>query len=106
MVKSLCHDNNNIISFTTDKHIIIHDQIIMNNKYQGQKEELEITRVSSSYEPNTMVHQGYMLLSYDEGINKYSKPDHTKQIILVTPEGNFACHVQVIIANMDQGREV
>ena len=46
------------------------------------------------------------LISSEERINKYYKPDHTKKIILVTPKDRFVRNFQVIITNRDQGRKV
>ena len=47
-----------------------------------------------------------MLFSSDEGKNKSSKPNHTKNIGLVTPKETFFCHAQVIMTSRDWGRNM
>ena len=53
-MKPLCHDKKKIISVTTDNKFISPAKIIIINKYPEEKEMLEITRVYSIDEPNTM----------------------------------------------------
>ena len=59
----LCHDKKKMISVTTDNKFISPAKFIIINKYQGRMEMLEMSRVYSIDEPNTMVHHRNMLFS-------------------------------------------
>ena len=114
MVIPLCNITKVITSVTAENNFIIPAHSIMINKDQEISEGLETSRVSPSYEPNTMDCHRNALTYYDEGRIKYYKPDQTKTIILVTPdkigfvttEDKFICYAQVIITNRDQGRKL
>ena len=86
MVKLLCNDSKLIISVTNENKFIIPACATIINKDQNKKEGIEISRVSSSDEPNTMDYHMRTLLSYNEGRGIASNTDLTKDIRFVNPE--------------------
>ena len=90
----------NIFSVATKIVFVSLSQVIIINNDQSRKGGLEIPRVSSSDEPNTIGYHRNTSIYSDEGWSNDSQPDHTKKISLVTPEKirlvtpeeEFFCH--------------
>ena len=83
MAKPFFNDSKNIISFTNENKLFRPVQVIMILKNHRIKDGLYTEFLQLM---NLILHT---LLSSDEGRNKSSKPNHTKNIGLVNPEDTF-----------------
>ena len=74
MVTPFFNGNKNIISVTTEKCFVSHAQVVVTKRDKGRKVKLDISRVSTNYDSNTIGPHSNALLP-DEESNKTSNTD-------------------------------